>query len=198
MVNEPRSSWRSTGFAGCLLPASHRLLGAGGGTAATCLHPPARLLRVPCSFTACGESRGLARVKESAPGMQICAGDHAKSAPTARRQPALARMPTRCATPYESALRRRRRLVLCWKCQDPGRSWGRLSFSPHLHRRQPRPAWFPGEDLGWIDADPHVVVHRDNMLSGVDRKWAEERLEDVRVIDTDHFIILQHPDLSPG
>jgi len=32
----------------------------------------------------------------------------------------------------------------------------------------PRPAGFPGEDLGWIDADPHVVVHRDNMLSEVD------------------------------
>jgi len=33
------------------------------------------------------------------------------------------------------------------------------------------------------------------MLSEVDRKWAEERLEDVRVIDTDHFIIFQHPEL---
>ena len=59
----------------------------------------------------------------------------------------------------------------------------------------PRPAEFPGEDLGWIDADPHVVVHRDNMLSEVDRKWAEERLEDVRVIDTNHFVIFRHPEL---
>jgi hypothetical protein len=25
----------------------------------------------------------------------------------------------------------------------------------------PRPAGFPGEDLGWIDADPHVLVHPD-------------------------------------
>jgi pimeloyl-ACP methyl ester carboxylesterase len=25
----------------------------------------------------------------------------------------------------------------------------------------PRPAGFPGEDLGWIDADPHVLVHHD-------------------------------------
>jgi pimeloyl-ACP methyl ester carboxylesterase len=119
----------------------------------------------------------------------------------------------------------------------------------------PRPAGFPGEDLGWIDADPHVLVHpdgkfvldndlwlkdegetfpeevykhfrdhprrsvtratqgaqpqaawettpntvligqQDNMLSEADRKWAEEHLNDVRVIDTDHFIIFRHPDL---
>jgi pimeloyl-ACP methyl ester carboxylesterase len=25
----------------------------------------------------------------------------------------------------------------------------------------PRPAGFPGEDLGWIDADPHALVHSD-------------------------------------
>jgi pimeloyl-ACP methyl ester carboxylesterase len=25
----------------------------------------------------------------------------------------------------------------------------------------PRPAGFPGEDLGWIDADPHISVHPD-------------------------------------
>ena len=105
-------------------------------------------------------------------------------------------MPTKCATPYESALRRRPRLVLCWKCHEPGRSWGRLGFSPHLHRRHTAASLIIRiEDLGWIDADPHVVVHRDNMLSEVDRKWAEERLEDVRVIDTDHFIIFQHPEL---
>ena len=119
----------------------------------------------------------------------------------------------------------------------------------------PRPAGFPGEDLSWIDADPHVLVHPDgrfvldndlwlkdeggtfpeevrkhfrdhprrlvtrathgaqteaawdttpatvligeldNMLSDADRKWAEEHLNDVRVIDTDHFIIFRHPDL---
>jgi len=32
------------------------------------------------------------------------------------------------------------------------------------------------------------------MLSEADRKWAEEHLNDVRVIDTDHFIIFRHPD----
>jgi pimeloyl-ACP methyl ester carboxylesterase len=120
----------------------------------------------------------------------------------------------------------------------------------------PRPAGFPGEDLNWIDADPHVLVHpdgrfvldndlwlkdgdaktfpaefrrhlrdhprrlvtraalvaqpeaaweatattvligeRDNMLSEADRRWAGEHLNDVRVIDTDHFIIFRHPEL---
>jgi pimeloyl-ACP methyl ester carboxylesterase len=119
----------------------------------------------------------------------------------------------------------------------------------------PRPAGFPGEDLGWIDADPHVLVHpdgrfvldndlwlkddggtfpeevrrhfrdhprrlvsrathaaqpeaawetmpttvligeRDNLLPEADRKWVEEHLDDVRVIDADHFIIFRHPDV---
>jgi pimeloyl-ACP methyl ester carboxylesterase len=119
----------------------------------------------------------------------------------------------------------------------------------------PRPAGFPGEDLGWIDADPHILVHpdgrfvldndlwlkdeggtfpeevrrhfrdhprrlvtrathgaqpeaawettpttvligeRDNLLSEADRRWAEEHLDDVRVIDTDHFIIFRHPEV---
>ena len=120
----------------------------------------------------------------------------------------------------------------------------------------PRPAGFPGEDLGWIDADPHVLVEadgrfvldndywlnegdgttfpaefrryfrdhprrlvtratlgaqpeaawettptsvligeRDNLLSEVDRRWADEHLDDVRVIDNDHFIIFRRPEL---
>jgi pimeloyl-ACP methyl ester carboxylesterase len=119
----------------------------------------------------------------------------------------------------------------------------------------PRPAGFPGEDLGWIDTDPHVLVYpdgrfvldndlwlkddgrtfpeevrrhfrdhprrlvtrathgaqpeaawettsttmligeRDNMLPEADRKWVEEHLDDVRVIDTDHFIIFRHPEV---
>jgi hypothetical protein len=33
------------------------------------------------------------------------------------------------------------------------------------------------------------------MLSEADRKWAEAHLSDVRVIDTDHFIIFRRPDL---
>jgi pimeloyl-ACP methyl ester carboxylesterase len=132
-----------------------------------------------------------------------------------------------------------------------GESVSRLIYIADI----PRPAGFPGEDLSWIDADPHVLVHpdgrfvldnnlwlkdeggtfpeevykhfrdhprrlvtrathgaqpeaawettpttvligeRDNMLSESDRKWAEEHLYDVRLIDTDHFIIFRHPEL---
>jgi hypothetical protein len=34
-----------------------------------------------------------------------------------------------------------------------------------------------------------------NLLSEADRKWAEGHLDDVRVIDTDHFIIFRHPEV---
>ena len=38
-----------------------------------------------------------------------------------------------------------------------------------------------------------LIGESDNLLSKADRKWAEEHLDDVRVIDTDHFIIFRHP-----
>lgn len=120
----------------------------------------------------------------------------------------------------------------------------------------PRPAGFPAEHLGWIDADPHVLVltdgrfvpdneywlnegdgttfpaeirrhfrnhprrpvtratlgarpeaawettptsvligDRDNLLPDGDRKWARDHLDDIRVINTDHFIIFRHPEV---
>jgi surfactin synthase thioesterase subunit len=40
-----------------------------------------------------------------------------------------------------------------------------------------------------------LIGELDNMLSEADRKWAQEHLNDVRVIDTDHFIIFRHPEL---
>jgi hypothetical protein len=36
---------------------------------------------------------------------------------------------------------------------------------------------------------------RDNLLPEVDRKWAQGHLDDIRVIDTDHFIIFRHPEV---
>ena len=33
------------------------------------------------------------------------------------------------------------------------------------------------------------------MLSEADRKWAEAQLDDVRAIDTDHFIIFRRPEV---
>ena len=35
----------------------------------------------------------------------------------------------------------------------------------------------------------------ENLLSEADRKWADEQLDDVRVIDTDHFVIFRHPEV---
>lgn len=118
----------------------------------------------------------------------------------------------------------------------------------------PRPAGYPGEDLGRIDADPHILLHPDgrfvldndlwlkdegetfpaevrrhfhdhprrlvtratqgaqpkaawettpttvligerDTFSEADRRWADEHLDDVRVIDTDHFIIFRYPEV---
>jgi hypothetical protein len=39
-----------------------------------------------------------------------------------------------------------------------------------------------------------LIGERDNLLSEADREWAED-LDDVRVIDTDHFIIFRHPEV---
>jgi hypothetical protein len=56
------------------------------------------------------------------------------------------------------------------------------------HGAQPEAAW---------ETTPATVFigELDNMLSEANRKWAEEHLNDVRVIDTDRFIIFRHPDL---
>jgi hypothetical protein len=32
-------------------------------------------------------------------------------------------------------------------------------------------------------------------MSEANRKWAQEHLDDVRVIDTEHFIIFRHPEV---
>jgi pimeloyl-ACP methyl ester carboxylesterase len=40
-----------------------------------------------------------------------------------------------------------------------------------------------------------LIGERDTMLSGADRKWAADHLDDVRVMDTDHFIIFRHPEV---
>ena len=42
-----------------------------------------------------------------------------------------------------------------------------------------------------------LIGASDNLLSEADRMWAEEHLDDVRVIDTDHFVISAIRRLSP-
>ena len=57
-----------------------------------------------------------------------------------------------------------------------------------LHGAQPDAAW---------ETTPTTVLigERDDLLSEVDCQWAEEHLDDVRVMDTDHFIIFRHPEV---
>jgi pimeloyl-ACP methyl ester carboxylesterase len=38
----------------------------------------------------------------------------------------------------------------------------------------PRPAGFPGEDLGWIEADPHVLVNPDGRFALDNDLWLED------------------------
>lgn len=33
------------------------------------------------------------------------------------------------------------------------------------------------------------------LIHEVDRKWAQDHLDDIRVINTDHFIIFRHPEV---
>jgi hypothetical protein len=40
-----------------------------------------------------------------------------------------------------------------------------------------------------------LIGETDNLLSDADRKWAEEHIDDIRVIDTDRFIIFRHPEV---
>jgi hypothetical protein len=40
-----------------------------------------------------------------------------------------------------------------------------------------------------------LIGDRDNLLPEVDRKWAQDHLDDIRVINTDHFIIFRHPEV---
>lgn len=51
-------------------------------------------------------------------------------------------------------------------------------------------------EAAWETTPTSVLIgESDNLLSEADREWAEEHLDDVRVIDTDHFIIFRHPEV---
>ena len=40
-----------------------------------------------------------------------------------------------------------------------------------------------------------LIGDRDNLLPDGDRKWAQDHLDDIRLINTDHFIIFLHPEV---
>jgi hypothetical protein len=72
----------------------------------------------------------------------------------------------------------------------------RKHFSDHPRRSVTRATHGAQPQAAWETTPTTVLIgQRDNMLSEADRKWAEEHLNDVRVIDTDHFIIFRRPDL---
>ena len=40
-----------------------------------------------------------------------------------------------------------------------------------------------------------MLIGERDTFSEADRRWADEHLDDVRVIDTDHFIIFRYPEV---
>ena len=47
-------------------------------------------------------------------------------------------------------------------------------------------------EAAWETTPTTVLIgERDDLLSEADRQWAEEHVDDVRVIDSDHFIFRQ-------
>jgi hypothetical protein len=119
-------------------------------------------------------------------------GDHARSAlpPHADSRPCRGR---RRSSPRHTSLRSASCcgwLVLWRQCHQPGHSRRGVRLAPHLHLRHPRPARFPGEDLGWIDADPHVLLHPDGKFVLDNDLWLKDEgetfPEEVRKHFSDH------------
>jgi pimeloyl-ACP methyl ester carboxylesterase len=51
-------------------------------------------------------------------------------------------------------------------------------------------------EAAWETTPTSVLIgDRDNLLPEVDRKWARDHLDDIRMINTDHFIIFRHPEV---
>src|SRR5215212_7486480 len=80
------------------------------------------------------------------------------------------------ATPYEPARRQLLRwaggtaaVSLAWR-QPGDASVSRLIYVNDI----PRPAGFPAEHLGWIDADPHVLVLTDGRFVPDNEYWLNE------------------------
>jgi pimeloyl-ACP methyl ester carboxylesterase len=72
----------------------------------------------------------------------------------------------------------------------------RRHFRDHPRRLATRATHGAQPAAAWETTPTTVLVGgRDNMPSEVDRKWVEEHIDDVRVIDTDHFIIFRHPEV---
>jgi hypothetical protein len=107
-------------------------------------------------------------------------GDHARSAlpPYADSRPCRGR---RRSSPRHTSLRSASGcgwLVLWRQCHHCLGAAGEESVSRLIYISDiPRPAGFPGEDLGWIDADPHVLVHPDGKFVLDNDLWLKDEGE---------------------
>ena len=50
-------------------------------------------------------------------------------------------------------------------------------------------------EAAWETTPTTVLIGERDTFSEADRRWADEHLDDVRVIDTDHFIIFRYPEV---
>ena len=74
----------------------------------------------------------------------------------------------------------------------------RRHFRDHPRRLVTRATHGAQPEAAWETTPTTVLIGAsDNLLSEADRMWAEEHLDDVRVIDTDHFVISAIRRLSP-
>ena len=72
----------------------------------------------------------------------------------------------------------------------------RRHFRHHPRRLVTRATHGAQPEAAWETTPTTVLIGAsDNLLSEADRMWAEEHLDDVRVIDTDHFVIFRHPEV---
>jgi pimeloyl-ACP methyl ester carboxylesterase len=72
----------------------------------------------------------------------------------------------------------------------------RRHLRDHPRRLVTRATLGAQQEAAWeVTATTVLIGERDSMLSEADRRLAEEHLNDVRVIDADHFIIFRHPEL---
>ena len=146
------------------------------GTVAKCLHTPARSLEVPYSFTVSGKLREdwrwVRALLEDADVQVISRDLPSHRTPTAglAEDAAEARDAIRaCAPPVAAVGWSYGGSVISLAAAGEG-SVSRLIYIADISR----PAGFPGEDLGWIDADPHVLVHTDGRFVLDNDYWLNE------------------------
>ena len=86
-----------------------------------------------------------------------------------------------------------------WLDEEAGRTFTE-EVRKHLRRNPRRPAsravTEPQKEAAWQYTSTTVIIGRqDPLLTDAERSWAAENIDDVRVLDTDHFVIFRAPDL---